>query len=519
MRGRRAFVLVPLLGVLTLGDAGCGRPELVIMRSTSRTRPAGGNGGGGTGGTLMGFSGNAGTQFNIGGGTPGCVGYECDQIDCPGGGTTSVSGTIYDPAGKVPLYNVVVYVPYEQPESIREGVECSTCDTPITGRAPIAATLSKSDGSFVLGDVPPGNDIPVVIQIGKWRRQITVPHVAPCADTPIGQKVGGAETVTRLPRNNAEGHIPRIGITTGHSDALECLLRKIGVADSEFTTDAGTGRVHMYVGCPNDNSQPVPNHTGATRFTTELGGGSFPAASILWENTDKLASYDILLFSCEGNTCASDKDPYLENIKWYADVGGKLFLGHTHYYWLNHNVDDWQSSALYVGDGGDMPALVTAQIDRSFPKGVAFNEWLLNVGATTTPNQLEISGVQFSVEETYPPKSQQWIYSDGVVPSTSGHAVQYMTMNTPVEWANNTGVAGAGGVPGADEQCGRVVYTDLHVATVANDFSDQDTPFPTGCTSAALTAQEKALEFMFFDLSSCVQPERRAPKPPVVIIK
>ena len=29
---------------------------------------------------------------------------------------------------------------------------------------------------------------------------------------------------------------------------LDCLMRKIGISDSEFTPDSGSGRVHMYVG-------------------------------------------------------------------------------------------------------------------------------------------------------------------------------------------------------------------------------------------------------------------------------
>ena len=100
---------------------------------------------------------------------------------------------------------------------------------------------------------------------------------------------------------------------------------------------------------------------------------------------------------------------------------------------------------------------------------------------------------QHSVAETFPPATQRWIW----VPqndndSSKRQSTQYLTFNTPVEAASAN-------------QCGRVVFTDVHVSN-AGDSSHPEVPFPMGCTAPAdMTSQEKALEFMFFDLSSCVQ--------------
>jgi hypothetical protein len=465
---------------------------------TSSRRPGAAAGTGGGGGTGVGTGGAPGTISGQGGAggtvgtTPG-INYGT-QTNCTGGAHTTITGKVFDPAGKVPLYNAVVYVPSRDLEPIAEGVSCGTCDGSASG-GPVAAALTDASGKFTLTDTPVGENIPLVIQIGKWRRLTKIPKVTACTETALTDP-----ELTRLPRNQSEGHLPQMAVTTGHSDAVECLLRKIGITDNEFTLDSGTGRVHMYVGCD------AGNGFGANKFSSALGGGSFAAASTLWGAPAKLAKYDILLFSCEGSQCAPQKQPYLANIKAYADQGGKLFLDHLHFYWLNHNDDSWQSSADYPGAGGDL-TIPTFQVDTTFFKGNAFADWLVAVNASPTRGSIDLVGVQFSVRATTPPMTQQWIFTDQNNLDPSKHAVEYMTMNTPVELASTD--AGA--------QCGRVVLTDLHVSSASHESSHAEVPFPGGCMLADLTPQEKALEFMFFDLSSCVQPESVKPTVPPII--
>jgi hypothetical protein len=453
------------------------------------------SGSGGTG--ASGGSGGAGAVVNAGTGNvvpvPTAGSSTVDPGACGAGTTTSVHGTVYDPAGKVPLYNVLVYVPVDVNDlpAIPEGPSCDRC-AGNPARA-IAAALTDAEGRFTIEGVPAGS-VPLVIEVGKWRRVVEVPNVAACEQNEISDT-----ELTRLPRNQAEGHIPRIGMVTGHSDALECLLRKIGIDDSEFTTDTGDGRVHMFYGCPQDSDDG--SRTGANRFAPELGGSNFSrAATTLYADPAKLDSYDMLILSCEGHSCDDEKLPYVENMKAYGDKGGRILFDHMHFRWLVKSDNAWESVGSF-SSGDDFPSPFTFEVDSTFAKGSAFADWLVNVGASSTRGKLDILAAQYSAQSAIAPLAQRWVYTD------SPEAVQYMTINTPIENA---------GMP--DAECGRLVHTDLHVsAGTGTDSSDQDTPFPLGCSTTDLSPQEKALEFILFDLSSCVQEEGLEPTVPPII--
>ena len=171
------------------------------------------------------------------------------------------------------------------------------------------------------------------MQVGKWRRQITIPTLQTCQNNALTDK-----NQTRLPRTSAEGNIPRIAVTTGGSDALECLPRRIGLADSEFGTDGSAGRVHLYAGGDGTNSF--------------MAGGNFAAATTLWSSATKLANYDIVVMSCEGSTSkfvGMKPQASIDNVADYANRGGRLFLSHLHFYWLQMKTPDFSGTATYAG--------------------------------------------------------------------------------------------------------------------------------------------------------------------------
>jgi hypothetical protein len=421
------------------------------------------------------------------GGTPSLGGQISSSCDDPK--QTKVTGRVYSPAGNLPLYNVVVYVPVpgEAQPPIAEGASCDKCSG--SQARGVAVALTDESGAFTLEGVPEGDNVPLVIQVGKWRREVTIPHVAACTTTALDD-----HELTRLPRNQAEGHLPKIAMVTGHSDALECLLRKLGIDDAEFTLDNGAGRVNMFHGCASKSGL-----FGANTFSPELGGGAFPdAVSSLYANPTKLATYDMLVLSCEGHGCDDQKTP--ENgatLKGYADAGGRILFDHMHFRWFVKAIEAWEQIGEF-DTGDDFPPDTAFTVETGFPKGAAFSKWLVNVGASATAGQLVIAKAQKSAKVANPPMAQPWV--------TGAGAIQYMSVNTPVEMATAPA-----------EQCGRFIHTDLHVAGNSMSSSDQGTPFPGGCDSGELTPEEKALAFMIFDLSNCVMQEDQAPEPPVVV--
>jgi hypothetical protein len=475
-----------------------------------------------------------------------CSGLSCQVATCDAS-TTTVSGRVFTPVGADgdPVYNALVFIPNGPlPDLPPDGPSCDRC-TPLPSEQVVAGALSAPDGSFVISGAPTGEDIPLVVQLGKWRRQITVNIDKPCADNPV------PDGTVRLPRNQSEGNIPLTAVTTGQSDALECVLRKMGIDASEFTLPTGSGRIRIY------------RENGA-----KLASGTTPDATTLWDGTGAkggtgtdgqpgLASYDMVLLPCPGDLPRSSGAPPsraadgyytetgLQNLVDYTAAGGRVFVTHYSWVWIAPTrtkfppVANWsladsgevEETRYYSGGGSSNPPsylAVEAQVNTSFPKGAGFAEWLVNIGAGTLANGVtsvslnNVEHVANSVIEgtTDAPVTRAWLTSPlawrqcagnsatdcSTDPESNRNCIQQQfahefTFDTPV-----------GSPP--EEQCGRVVFSGFHVNQPSNGTT------PEYCTGP-MTAQEKVLEFMILDLASCIgtetPPPPQPPPPPVAV--
>ena len=420
-------------------------------------------------GTCMGAQACGATSANVCAST--CTGLCLKQTVCPANGTTSISGTVFAPQGVDPIYGTLVYVPNGPVLPFSAGVSCGQCGKDVSG-SPLVSTVTGIDGKFTLTNMPVGQNIPIVIQNGRWRRQFVIPNVPACVDTPL--PTSGASQI-RMPRTKVEGDIPLMGFVTGSVDALECVLRKIGIADSEFSDPSGNGRVRFYQG---------GDSAGGSTFSA-----STPVEDQLWGTQAEIDKYDMVYFACKGGQY--DRTPQAQQrVINYANAGGRIFATHYGYVWF-YNAPPFSTTAIwnvnastFLTDPGD------GIINQSFPKGQALAQWLVVVGASTTQGHMPINTLRHDFNGVIAP-SLLWI-SDA--DPSSGNVPMHYTFNTPV------------GAPPAN-QCGRVLYDDFHV-----ESSFGSGTFPQECSTGPMTPQEKMLEFMIFDLGSCVTPPVCAPK-------
>jgi hypothetical protein len=440
-----------------------------------------------------------------GGGGPGSDG---GGAACPSGGATTITGQVLDPAGHNPIYGVTVYTPNSALSPITTGVDAHSCGCNDFSGQPTAVTTTDADGNFTLRGAMAGTNVPLVVQIGKWRKQINVPSVTSCVTTSAGA-IALPKSMSDTSGTNIS--IPSIAVATGAADTLECVLTRIGLDASAFTgTPGATPGVHVYQGSGGN-----------------AAAGS-PASSTLWASTQSLEQYDLVMLSCEGQPTTSVTGSTAPILADYVSAGGRVYAEHYGYAFFTgasgssypaftyntQQVADW----INVPAGNDSPYATnlsgvietTLPSGGGFPEGAAFAQWLKNVkalnGSAGGGTEIDIPVANARCDAVIPTSGSYlatpWVQTD---PSISPASTQMFSWDMPFGAPLNDG-----GVPA---YCGRVVYSDMHDGNSSDYVTG--TSVPSGCgATAALLDEEKAMEFMLFNLSACIVPPGQRPTPP-----
>jgi hypothetical protein len=421
----------------------------------------------------------------------------CQQISCSNGATTSVSGTVYAPNGSDPIPNILVYIPTTSLAAFTDGVSVSNPvldnEANLISGSPLVQTTTTADGTFTLTNVPPGSEIPIVIQAGRWRRELVISSVASCTNTPLTTVTQGGgnslpgfgeSTSVRFAQNQGEGDIPKMTLATGKADALECTLRKVGIADTEFTDytvnvasgGSAPGRVNLFEGSGNSGVKP-----GSTVHTENTLVGSTSATF----GGSLLGNYNVLMLPCQGDSNNYTTADGRNNVISFTNAGGRIFATHHSNFYINENspIDtaaNWTSDTT-VGSA-------TATINTAFSSGNTLAQWLQAIGATTTPGQVAMTNL-FNDQNGVNSPTESW-----ATLNTNSDIAQF-SFYTPVGTA-------------AANQFGRVMFNQYHVD---NTSTSSSVTFPNECTGTmaktqSMSAQEHMLEYSLFDLMNFAVP-------------
>jgi hypothetical protein len=471
----------------------------------------------------------AGTQIADGGislvlgdsGGPACSGLQCAVASCAGNtALTTITGVVKDPAGVNPLYGIDVFVPIDATGALpahtpgASKLACSGAGAILA----VAATKTAADGSFTLTGVPSGtgipagSGIPLVMQSGKWRREIMLNSVTACmpntvvSATSCKAPMTAAQCHTNLPKNRTDGwdwttktyakaDLPKIALVSGNADPFECLLLKIGIDPNEFgSTTANAARaVHEF------ESPDKPATLLAATYGNRVKG------NLLYNsNPSILPNYDVLVLPCEG--AALDKsnlvsgvtktnsayyppagvNPYAKMIN-YADNGGRAFTTHYSYVWIDYPSksgiasNNWGNVATWIHPTNSTYPTedpLSTTVNNGFTNGAALETWLTKVGASAVPGELVINQGRHdhSVLGTY---SRPWLTA---IDDTSGANPQAF----PPLFSYETPYPAAAGAT----TYGRIVFSDFHVSSDAivsggvNCVTNADCGYGQTCTGA-----------------------------------
>jgi hypothetical protein len=388
-----------------------------------------------------------------------------DRPKCPGQEAT-IKGTVYAPNGSDPVPGATVFIPSLVPELFPPEVRCEVCGQLGTA-ANFWQTNSAYDGTFELPDVCPGKR-DLIFQNGRFRRFVTVDVVAKQT-----LELTGAQT--RLPKRHAESNafdaIPKIAVATGDFDKMECVLRKLGLADDAFD---------MY------EAVLTPNMVSPLNY---------PKFSELVGNLDKLKSYNVVFINCTLNTFEAElaKEDVRKNIASYLEAGGRLYVTDWSYDWIEQ-LDSY--AGLIDFEPGKSDAV---------PEGI---------------NAAQIGSDGLSVQATIKDSLMaQWLglfpgaiaNGKSTISHTSASWVMMHDVNSDVKvWVEAEGSSSDGTITGMRpltvtynvNKCGKLLFTSYHTEGREDDFFVPT--FPDYCGENA-SPQDRILEFLIFDIANCVK--------------
>jgi hypothetical protein len=199
----------------------------------------------------------------------------------------------------------------------------------------------------------------------------------------------------------------------------------------------------------------------------------------------------------------------------YLDQGGTIFATHSQATWFRNGPAEFQSVASWT-DGPSSGAMGPFTVDTTFQGGDTLREWLSALGSADPSGLISLSAADVSTSVTAVSRetTRRWIYDTSTAPdggvSPTSLDVKSLSFRTPVDFPDGSE---------GPAYCGTAYFTDIHAGggqaleDTSADGSGSPAAVPAACDGGPLTAEEKALEFLFFDQTECETQEVVGPPP------
>ena len=381
------------------------------------------------------------------------------SANCPAGAT--LTGRVLAPNGLDPIAGAVVYLSDGPVAPFAATPTCDLCERADLG---CASARSLSDGSFALGGLPTGRH-QVVIQKGRFRRRLSL-------DLACGANALDAPR-SRLPRSAAEGDVPRIAVSNGDYDQLECVLAKVGLDPAA---------IDLY----NHRSEPELDEPGRPSIAALLGDAA------------RLRGYHMLFINC-----TDAPDPYAmtprarDNLRDWVAAGGRLFVT-DHAYDFIEQVAQWSPAVCWEGattcgaspearDGAELGLSVDVDATITDP---GLHRWLGRLGALNADGTAPLRALAggWAVQRSLGAGVRAW--ASGAV--TFGTDEEELSGVRPLTFSFD------------DNRCGRVVFSSYHTNDILSSECDEGCRFPMYCGDDPFTPHERILEYLLFEASGCI---------------
>lgn len=422
---------------------------------------------------------------------------------------TRITGKVYDPSGapptpganNLPLPGIGVFQAVGPLTTFGSGVACESCtslDSPS-----IAKAVTDASGSFTVTGVAPGPNTRIVVQSGRWRREVSL-NVPACQTTNVP-----AGTL-RMPKNRTEGDIPKTALVLGDQETLECMFRKMGIDATDIgprTGPADAKRIQLWQ---------------TNGMTTSPAA---PAVSGLVGTPAVMNEYNAIVFDCDGGPAISGSysqnatAAQMANLQAYTNAGGRMFMDHFQGDLIrngpapNNTVATWTSTPQ-AGIPTYLSGPKRGKVLGGAPANQLLYDWLNGTATAMTDYGapfIRVDQPRRHAVTPDPTKTVEWIRgnaSDNWAGNPAGDISYSFSFETPVGQPD----CGVGGGHG------RVIYNGMHVSGTRHTGGGfpGGKPFPANCNlSLGLTPEEKALEYQLFQLTACQIGGQPPPPPPV----